>query len=278
MQNGQLAQNIKDFLEFIGPASSTIIAVAAIIFIAIITQAVLKALLHRATTFLTKKELFNNTEERQKRIKTINSIIGAIAGITVWSIAILMILDKFGVPIGPIIASAGLIGAVIAFGSQSLIKDFVSGVFIIAENQYQIDDYVDIGSISGRVKAVSVRTTTVRSDDGSLYYVPNGSITITSNKSVGPLKETIKIELTADSNLTTFAKKLSAIAEELKNDPASASLIQDGPTIGGVISVTKKAIGVNLTFKTTATKRKKATSTVWRALAAANKKDEIHLV
>ena len=65
--------------------------------------------------FLTRKELFNNTKDRQKRIKTVNSIIGAVAGVTVWSIAILMVLDKFGVPIAPTIASAGIVGAAIAF-------------------------------------------------------------------------------------------------------------------------------------------------------------------
>lgn len=269
---------LQEFVDFIGPASSALLSIAAILLFALIAQVVLKSILNRSTSFLTKKELFNNSSDRQKRIKTINSIIGAIVGVSVWSIAILMILDKIGVPIGPIIASAGLVGAVVAFGTQSLIKDFVSGIFIIAENQYHIDDYVDIGSISGKVEAVSVRTTTVRGEDGSLYYVPNGSISITSNKSVGPIQETIKIELTAESNLTDFAKKLATIAENIHNDPETSGLIQEGPTISGVVSVSKKAIGVNLVFKTTASKRKKATSAVWRALAAANKKDTIHLV
>ncbi len=269
-----LIQKISDYF---GPATNTIVSIILIVLCAIITQALLKAILTRATVFLTKKELFHNTDERQKRIKTVNSIIGAVAAIGVWSIAVLMILDKLGVAIGPIIASAGLLGAVIAFGSQSLIKDFVSGIFIIAENQYGIDDYVDIGSISGKVEAVSVRTTTVRGEDGSLYYVPNGSITITSNKSVGPLRETLKIDLAADASLTVFTKKIAEISEQLSSDEATKSLFIEGLSVGSVTSVTKKAISINVHYKTTAAKRKKAVSVVLRKLALASKKDQIHL-
>lgn len=268
---------MQEFIDSIGTGTNTIISILVIIGCALLVQAFMRLVLQRSTAFLTRKELFNNTKDRQKRIKTVNSIIGAVAGVTVWSIAILMVLDKLGVPIAPIIASAGIVGAAIAFGTQSLIKDFVSGLFIIAENQYHIDDYVDIGAISGKVEAVSVRTTAVRGDDGSIYYVPNGSITITSNKSVGPIKETIKLELAADTNLTTFAKKLSEISEKLTTDVATSDLFVEGPSVGGIVAVTKKAVAVNIEFKATASKRKRAASAVWRALAAANKKDTIHL-
>lgn len=267
---------MQEFIDSIGTGTNTIFSILVIIGCALLLQAFLRFVLHRSTAFLTRKELFSNTNDRQKRIKTINSIIGAVAGVTVWSIAGLMVLDKLGVPIAPIIASAGIVGAAIAFGTQSLIKDFVSGLFIIAENQYHIDDYVDIGSISGRVEAVSVRTTAIRGEDGSIYYVPNGSITITSNKSVGPIKEIIKLELAADTNLTTFAKKISEISEKLTSDEATSGLFIEGPSVGSIVGVSKKAVTVNIEFKATASKRKRATSAVWRSLATANKKDTIH--
>jgi small conductance mechanosensitive channel len=276
MQDTQtsLIQTISDYL---GPASSTLISILLILLGALVTQALLKTVLTRATIFLTKKELFRNTDERQKRIKTINSIIGAVAAIAVWSIAIMMILAKLGVAIGPIIASAGLLGAVIAFGSQSLIKDFVSGIFIIAENQYHIDDYVDIGTISGKVEAISVRTTTVRGDDGSLYFVPNGSITIISNKSVGPLRETLTVDLAADASLTIFTKKIAEISDDLSANEETKSLFIEGLSVGSVTAVTKKALSINVHYKTTAIKRKKAASTVLRKLAIASKKEQINL-
>lgn len=269
---------MQNFIDYIGSTSNTILAIVIILACAMFAQILLRTIMQRSTAFLTRKELFHSTDERQKRIKTINSIIGAVAAIGVWSIAILMILDKLGVAIGPIIASAGLIGAVIAFGSQSLIKDFVSGIFIIAENQYHIDDYVDIGSISGKVEAVSVRTTTVRGDDGSLYFVPNGSITITSNKSVGPLRETLKVDIAADASITKFTKKIAEISTDLSNDTTTSGLFIEGLSVGSVTAVTKKAISINLHYKTTAGKRKKAASAVLRKLALASKKDQIHLV
>lgn len=272
-------QNIIDYLS---TAPSKTINVLAIIVCAIIVQSLLKIVLQRSTVFLTKKELFRNTVERQKRIKTINSVIGAVAALVVWGFTALLVLGVLGIPIGPIIASAGIIGAIIAFGTQSLIRDFVSGLFIIAENQYHIDDIVNIGpptaGIYGKVEAVSVRITTVRGEDGSLYYIPNGTITIASNKSVGPIKETIAVELNAKTNLTDFAKELSIIAKDIQNDPGNSNLILEGPTISGVVAVTDASIKLNLEFKTTAPKRDKATSAVWRALATASKEKKIKLV
>jgi small conductance mechanosensitive channel len=277
MQDTSTSQ-IQKIVDILGPTSNVVISILIIVLCALILQAVLKIVLTRATAFLTKKELFRNTDERQKRIKTINSIIGAIAALGVWSVAILMILDKLGVPIGPIIASAGILGAAIAFGTQSLIKDFVSGLFIIAENQYQIDDYVDIGSVSGKVEAISVRTTTVRGEDGSLYFVPNGSITITSNKSVGPIRETLTINLATEASLTAFTKILTEISEELSSDPTTSNLFVSSLSIGSVTSVSKKSLSINVHYKTTAAKRKKAASTVLRKLATASKKSQIQLV
>jgi small conductance mechanosensitive channel len=122
-------------------------------------------------------------------------------------------------------------------------------------NQYHIDDYVDIGSISGKVEAVSVRTTTVRGDDGSLYFVPNGSITITSNKSVGPLRETLKVDIAADASITKFTKKIAEISTDLSNDTTTSGLFIEGLSVGSVTAVSKKAISINLHYKTTATKR-----------------------
>ncbi len=268
-------------INFLSSASSTVISILLILLIALLTQALLKMFLQRSTTFLTRKELFHNTKERQKRVKTINSVIGAVAGLIVWSVAAIAILDKLGVPIGPIVAGTTILTAAIAFGTQSLIKDFVTGLFIIAENQYQIDDYVDIGTtagISGKVEALSVRTTTVRGDDGSLYFVPNGSITITSNKSASPLNLSITVELAAESNLTDFAKQIALVSKNLNEAATTAGLINKGPSVGDILSVTKKSIRINLNYTTTASKRKIATSALWRTIADASEKDLIHLV
>lgn len=262
---------------FFSSTSGILLSIILIVIIALLSQAFIKLILQRSSAFHTRKDLFKTTHDRQKRIKTINGIINAIVGIGVWSVAFLLILDALGVTIGPIIASLGIMGAAIAFGTQSLIRDFVSGIFIIAENQFKVDDYVNIGSISGKVENVSVRVTTVRGDDGTLSYIPNGSISSMTNLSTGPIRETIKVELAGDTNLNNFAKQLTVIAKKLQDDVHTADLVQDGPTIAGVVSANKKGINVNIEFKTTASKRQDATSAIWRALILANEKKTIVL-
>lgn len=257
--------------------TGTPLTIIIIIGFALLAQSLVKTILHRSTAFIAKRDIYKNAEDRQKRIKTINSIITAVALIGVWSIAALMILQALGVAIGPIIASLGILGAAVAFGTQSIIRDFVSGLFIIAEDLYHIDDYVEIGSVHGKVESVSVRTTTIRGEDGSLYYIPNGNVTVSSNKSVGPLTDHIELVLEPSTNLTTLAKELSAIESKLLDPKATAKLVQKGPSLGTVTAVSAKSITVSITYKTTAAKRKSARSAVLREIAAASKKGKIKL-
>jgi moderate conductance mechanosensitive channel len=253
------------------------LSILIIVGFALVAQSLVKTILHRSTAFIAKKDIYKNAEDRQKRIKTINSVITAVALMGVWLIAALMILQALGIATGPIVASLSILGAAVAFGTQSIIRDFVSGLFIIAEDLYHIDDYVEIGSISGKVESVSVRTTTVRGEDGSTYYIPNGSVTVSSNKSVGPLKEFIELALEPNTNLTTFAKELSAIEKILLNPQSGASLVQKGPSLSAVTAVSAKTITVNITYTTTASKRKSARSAVLREVAASSKKGKIKL-
>lgn len=265
-------QTIQNFLS---STSGTVFTIAIIILAALLIQGFLKVALGRSASLFTRRDLFKTSRDREKRIKTFNSIISAITGLAVWSVAVLMILDTLGIPIGPIIASLGILGAAIAFGTQSLIKDFVSGLFIIAENQYKVDDYVEIGALVGQVEAISVRTTTIRGEDGSINFIPNGSVAAVSNKSVGQLKEFIKLELAGDTDLTKFAKTITAIAENLQVADHHSSIISDGPSIASIQSISKKTVVVVLEIKTSASKRKDAVSAVWRALAEAEHKGDI---
>ena len=108
---------------------------------------------------------------RTQRARTIGSVLRSTAGIVVGSIVVLLILDQVGVNIAPFIASAGIIGVAFGFGAQSLVKDFLSGLFMLLEDQYGVGDVVDVGSAQGTVEAVGLRVTKVRDADGTLWYV-----------------------------------------------------------------------------------------------------------
>lgn len=268
---------VQDIENFFTSIPSVPLKIVIIVGCAIFAQAFLRMILSRSTNFITNRDIYKNADERHKRVKTINSLITAIVSTIVWSLAVIMILALLGVPIAPIVASAGLIAAIFAFGSQSIIKDFVSGLFIIAEDQYHIDDHVEINNVKGTVESVSVRTTCLRSEDGSVIYIPNGSITTTSNKSNRVFTDNVLVKISNKTKLDVFAKELTAIHDRIQAEPSTAMLISSGPSIGAIVEVTNETTTVYIEFKTTASKRKDATSAIWRAIAESSSKKKITL-
>jgi len=118
----------------------------------------------------------NHVSQKEKRAETLGNIIVSIGNIVIYAIILFMILNVFGVDIRPILAGAGIIGLAIGFGAQSLVKDFVSGLFILIENQYGVGDKVKIGSSEGNVIRITMRSTVLKDDEGKIYYISNGSI------------------------------------------------------------------------------------------------------
>lgn len=124
-----------------------------------------------------------HTSQKEKRAETLGRIIITTGNIVIYVVIMLMVLSLFGIDITPILAGAGVIGLAIGFGAQSLVKDFVSGLFILVENQYGIGDRVKIGSFEGRVVRITMRSTVIRDDDGKNFYISNGLIKDVTNLS-----------------------------------------------------------------------------------------------
>ncbi len=118
-----------------------------------------------------------------ERARTIGTVLASIYNAFLWAIATGMILSEFGFNLGPVIASAGILGVALSLGSQTLVKDFLSGIFMLAEDQYGVGDSVKVGEIEGTVEKVGLRITTVRDSQGTLWYLRNGEILVVGNKS-----------------------------------------------------------------------------------------------
>ncbi len=125
------------------------------------------------------------SERRAQRAKTIGSVFKSITSVLVFGIAFMMILAELGVNLAPVLASAGILGVAVGFGAQNLVKDFLSGVFMMLEDQYGVGDVVDVGEASGTVEAVGLRITTMRDLNGTVWYVRNGEILRVGNSSQG---------------------------------------------------------------------------------------------
>jgi len=118
-----------------------------------------------------------------ERARTIGTVLTSIYNAFVWLVATGMVAAEFGFDLGPVIASAGIVGVALGLGSQTLVKDFLSGIFMLAEDQYGVGDTVAVGEIEGTVEKVGLRITTVRDVHGTLWFLRNGEILVVGNKS-----------------------------------------------------------------------------------------------
>ncbi len=158
---------------------------------------------------LVSKERFLSAEQAKLRAKTLGSVLEALARFIIFFIATLMILDVFRIPIGPLLASAGIAGIAIGFGAQSLVKDFISGFFILFENQYSVGDVIQIGTSKGTVEDLDLRTTKLRDVQGQLHIIPNSEIKVVINQSRG------------------WARAIVDIGVSNKEDPARVTQIME---------------------------------------------------
>ncbi len=159
------------------------IHVFSILLITWLISKVLHVLVSKAVRRLVPGDSFHLPSEEEKRENTLISIIQGFLSIFIWVAAFVYILYKFGVPIAPLVTGAGIVGVALGFGSQSLVRDIIAGIFIIAENQFRIGDVVDLGGYTGTVEGMTLRVTRLRQLDGTIHFVPNGEIKIASNKS-----------------------------------------------------------------------------------------------
>jgi len=129
---------------------------------------------------------------RRQRAETLASVMRSITSFVIFSIVAMMVLSALGFDIGPLVASAGLVGVALGFGAQSLVKDFLSGLFMFFEDQCGVGDHVIIGDTEGTVEALSLRVTRLRGKDGNIWYLRNGEILKLANVSQGPGPESIE--------------------------------------------------------------------------------------
>jgi len=172
---------------------------------------------------------FVSPEEEKKREDTVIKISQSFFGIFIWIAAIFGILYEIGVPIAPLITSAGIVGVALGFGSQSLVKDIITGLFIIAENQFRIGDFVCVGTYCGTVEDMTLRVTKLREIDGTIHYVPNGEIKVASNKSKDYSMVDFKIGVGYNTDLDKLEKIINKVGEDLAQEPEFGVFIIQPP-------------------------------------------------
>ena len=180
----------------------------------------------------------------------IEALAAALAGATsfvVWVVAVLAVLHVLGVRLGPLLTGAGLIGVALGFGAQSLIRDFLTGVFILVEDQFGVGDWVDLGAATGSVEAVTLRATRIRSVDGTVWHVPNGQIQRAGNMSQHWSRALLDVQIALHSDIDRAREAMKRVADEIWHEDRA---MIEASEVWGVQSLGPGGITIRLVAKT----------------------------
>ncbi|MEG3586542.1 MAG: mechanosensitive ion channel family protein [Actinomycetota bacterium] len=185
------------------------------------------------------------------RTETLTSVLSSIANLAIWTVVVLMALGEIGVNLGPLIAGAGIVGVAVGFGAQSIVKDFLSGMFMLVEDQYGVGDSVDVGIASGTVERMTLRTTILRDTNGSVWYIPNGEIARVGNRSQVWSRAVLDIDVAYDTDLRHAQDVMKSVAVGLWEDEAftDGDIIEE-PQVVGVQNLGIDGITLRLVAKT----------------------------
>lgn len=240
--------NINEYLALVGQWFLT--SGLRIVLVAILTMAALKAARILSTKLLSAFKKHKIDVEFQKRADTLNSVIRYILTIGILIVATMMILRELGVEIGPILAAAGVVGLAVGFGAQNLVKDVISGFFILLEDQIRVGDVVQIAGKAGLVEKVNLRMVILRDLAGNVHYVPNGQIDVVTNMTKDYSRFVFDIGVAYRENVDDVIEIIKQVDEDLRNDPKFKDDILEPIEVLGLDQFADSAVVIKARTKT----------------------------
>jgi len=188
---------------------------------------------------------------RESRATSISTVVSSTASVLIWVLAILLALGQLGLDLAPLIAGAGIAGVAIGFGAQNLVKDCISGLFMLIEDQYGIGDVVDLGVATGTVERVTLRTTVLRGQDGTVWHVPNGEVRRVGNRTKLWSVAVLDVVVAYDADLSRTREVVQRVAEEVVTDERFEGDVLAAPELLGVEAVSADGVVLRLLVRTT---------------------------
>lgn len=192
---------------------------------------------------------------RVQRAETMGSVLRSVAALVVGILVVTALANIYGWDLGPVLASAGVAGVALGFGAQTLVKDFLAGLFMLIEDQYGVGDVVNLGEATGTVEAVNLRVTQVRSIDGTLWYVRNGEILRVGNMTQGWSRALVEVLVPPDMDVQRAADLLLRATRSVLADEAFASDALDEPVVTADESLSAESVMIRMTLKTAPAKQ-----------------------
>ena len=189
-------------------------------------------------------------ERRTQRVQALGAILRSAASVTIFAIAGFIILGDLGLNLAPLLASAGVVGVAIGFGAQSLVKDYLSGIFMLVEDQYGVGDVITVGDATGTVENVTLRVTRMRDVNGIVWHIRNGTIDTVGNESQGWARAVIDFPVPFEADLATIRAVLTRTGEQMWNDPAWRPVMLEAPEVWGAQQITSEEVTMRIVAKT----------------------------
>ncbi|MCB0953503.1 MAG: mechanosensitive ion channel family protein [Microthrixaceae bacterium] len=186
----------------------------------------------------------------EKRTQTLGGVLVAISRVFVWGVAFILILGELGINLAPLVAGAGVAGVALGFGAQKVVGDFLSGMFMIAEDQFGVGDIIDLGEATGTVERITLRTTVLRDIYGTVWHVPNGEVQRVGNMSQEWSKALLDVGVAYGTDTDVASEVLMACATELSTDPEWADAFLDDPELLGVETLAPDAVTIRISVRT----------------------------
>ena len=251
-----------------------------IVFIAVFAYILIRILnkfIERAVRLAVVADSQISPDSEKKREETLIHIFKFTIKVVIWIIAGLMILEEFGVQIAPILAAAGIVGIAFGFGGQYLIKDIISGLFIILENQYRIGDIVAFDKVSGLVENITLRKTTLRDMDGTVHHIPHGEVKTVSNYSKDFSRINLNVDIAYNSDLEKVIRLVNRVGQELFNDDNFKEMLVTPPQFLRVDNLEDSSVVIKIVADTKPLKQWELTGELRKRLLIAFNKEGIEI-
>jgi moderate conductance mechanosensitive channel len=241
---------------FAGPAQM-VARIAFVVLIAVLLRIAAHRVIRRITTRASENAAARADrtgsavgERRNPRANALGSVLSNAASVTIFGIAIAIILGDMGVNLAPVLASAGVLGIAIGFGAQNLVQDFLAGIFMLLEDQYGVGDVIDVGNVTGTVEAVSLRITRLRDVNGVVWHIRNGTISQAGNESQGWARAIVDFPVAYDRDIPRVRRLMMATAAKMWQEPDWHGVILEEPEVWGVQELSTDEIVVRLAART----------------------------
>ena len=190
------------------------------------------------------------TERRHQRVRALGQVLRSAASVITFAIAGLVILGDLGINLAPLLASAGVAGIALGFGAQNLVRDYLTGIFILLEDQYGVGDAISVGKVTGTVETMTLRITRLRDVNGVVWHIRNGTIDRVGNQSQGWARAVIDFPVPYTADLGTIRSILDDVADSAWNDPALRAFLLEKPEIWGAQDVSSSEVTMRMVART----------------------------